>query len=426
MTDINSMRNRLLEEKRKSEERAQQQQNGEGQTFRPKDPQQVNLSRINPNESVKIRFVPDGDASNDFFWRINCFHDLFFRGVKGDATKDNVWTTVSVPAYNISLNRMGQLASTENAQLNVPKDCVYSNLEDPIQAYLTQNKIFEKQDMQVLLPNGKTTSLYNALKRKSQMLVQGYIISAPESLQVFPDARPLKHFTLPFEFVGKIVRHLCSEETATLGDDPININDGVDFQFRKTMNGQFANYDSSEFSRIHTALPDAYKQDLATNGADFIGDRIQKTPSETNRKIIAEMLQAFLGGLPYDPAWDCLNYPKRTWGGSSSNVATATTPAAEPTWNQPQTTYVPNESQFMNAKEQADNIMASITGRPTVEQQVNDSIPYANPTPAQPQVAQPAQPVAQPQPMPQQQPAPVAGTPQTQDEVLRFLQNRGM
>jgi len=68
-------------EAKKAQETGSNNQTNQNREFKPKNPQEVNISSINPGETVKIRFVADGDINNDVFWRDYAFHKLFFRGV---------------------------------------------------------------------------------------------------------------------------------------------------------------------------------------------------------------------------------------------------------------------------------------------------------------------------------------------------------
>lgn len=349
--------------------------------FRPSDPQEVNLNTINVGEEVKIRFVQDGDTSNDFFWRAYAYHDLWFRGVKGDDSKADTITVVRVPAYNRTVDKFGKVARTDDAMLNVPQASVYTNMQDPIQQYSSKNKLFEQTDRLVTDINGNEIMLYKALKRKIEYLTQGYIVQAPESLVVYSEARPLKHFRMKPTIIDRITDFLMDEENEKLGDNPIDNDNGVDYNYRKTLKGEFNNYDTSGFARIHTKLSEEARADFERYGADFIGDRIPKAPNTEQLAIISQMLEAFIGGLPYDPAWDVLGYFKF--------VKQART--AEPTWNTPQTTYVATPE--MNSKQEAEQsvaqIVSSITGsvtKPVVETQINDSIPYGGTPNAEPQV----------------------------------------
>lgn len=339
--------------------------------YKPSDPQEVNLNTIKVGEEVKIRFVQDGDTSNDFFWRAYSYHDLWFRGVKGDDSKADTITVVRVPAYNTTVDKFGKIARTDDALLNVPQASVYTNMQDPIQQYSSKNKLFEQTDRVVTDINGNEIMLYKALKRKIEYLTQGYIVQAPESLVVYPEARPLKHFRMKPTIIDRITDFIMDEENVKLGDDPINNDNGVDYNYRKSLKGEFNNYDTSGFARIHTKLTDEARADFERYGADFIGDRVPKAPNSEQIAIISQMLEAFIGGLPYDPAWDVLGYFKFV-----KQVKTA-----EPTWNSPQTTYVetPEMVSQQNAQAQAAQTVAEITGsitKPVVETHINDSIPF--------------------------------------------------
>lgn len=371
MTSLAQMKARLNQIKNANNNEAPTQE----KTFRPDDPQEVNMNKINTGEEVSIRFVEDGDKSNDFFWRAYCYHELTFRGVKGDASKENVITTVRVPAYNVTLDKFGNTSTFGDSVLNVPQASQYTNFQDPIQKYVKDNKLYEQTDRTVIDATGKEITLYNALKRKVQYLAQGYIVKAPESLKVYEDARPLKHFRLMDSIIKNIERYILDEENAN--DEPLSLTDGVNFNYRKTQQGQFNNYDTSSFGRLHSSVSQECLEDYEKYGPDFIGDRIPKTPNDAERAVIAEMLDAFLGNLPYNPEWDALHFQKFVRQPKTGENT-------EPTWNSPANTYQETyvEAPQHAAQQQVQAVMNDIVGAPTqrpIEQRVNDSIPFQEP-----------------------------------------------
>ena len=351
----------------------------EQKTFKPRDPQEVNLNTINVDEEVRIRFIHDGDTTNAFFWRAYCYHELFFRGVKGDSTKDNIYTFVQVPAFNTIVDKLGKITRGENAMLNVPQASAYTNAEDPIQIFASQNNLYEQSDRTIRTISGKEISLYSALKRKVQYLIQGYIVKAPESLKIYEDARLLKHFRMVDQVYDIIHDHIKNEDSITMKDDPINNAEGVDFNFKKTLQGQFNDYKKSYFSRAHTSLSPEALADYNQYGADHINDRIPKAPNGEEREIIKQMLEAMIAGQPYDPAWDVLKYYKYTRVSNNS----------EPTWNSPVNTYTtpvtPTETVSQSVSAQNKEALNDLLGGTAIPQdisaQVNDEIPYANSTP---------------------------------------------
>lgn len=389
----------------KLQQRINNSQNGGTTNTRPRDVQEVNLLSIKPNEEVKIRFVDDGDSTNEFFWRANASHTLCFRGVKGDDSKKNVITYVNVPAYNTTVNKTtGKPIPDPENQLYVPKESVYTNEEDPIHAYSRNNKLFENKDtMRFVLPTGQEDALFAILGRRVSYLFQGYIVSAPESVRIFngEGVRLLKHFALPKALYKKIYNHTFNSDTIEMNDNPIGNEDGVDFNIRKKEVNGFNNYDESTFSRRHTALSQDCMNDYVTYGPDSIADRCYKKPTPEQIEIIKQMLEAFLGHMPYDPAWD-----QPGWNKFTKELADEV--ADEPNWNSPTISTSSAQTSMEVAQAVTAELIADISGQPV-----------AQPTAQQP-VVQPAAP-AQPAPAPQS-----SSTAQTPDDVLKFLQSKNV
>jgi hypothetical protein len=84
------------------------------------------FSKLKAGDEVRIRFVPDGDPNNDFFWRVRSTRQIPFNSIKlANGTILNNRCRVSVPAFN--------LKKGDQNLSNLSADYLYESTDDPIQ-----------------------------------------------------------------------------------------------------------------------------------------------------------------------------------------------------------------------------------------------------------------------------------------------------
>ena len=218
---------------------------------------------IPENSTSVLRFLPDGDASNTYFWRERQMIRLEFAGVKGDPNSRRV--TVNVPC-NEMWGPVGSCPVLSEVR-NWFKDPA---LEDMGRKYW----------------------------KKRSYVFQGFV--AENSLQedTTPD-NPIRRFIINPSIFNIIKGALMDSDFTEL---PTDIEQGTDFRLTKTTKGQYADYSTSSWSRRERSLDSNERAAIETHGLYNLNDYLPKQPSESELAVIAEMFEASVDGKMYDPS----------------------------------------------------------------------------------------------------------------------------
>ena len=217
---------------------------------------------IPENSTSVLRFLPDGDASNTYFWRERQMIRLEFAGVKGDSNSRRV--TVNVPC-NEMWGPVGScpVLSEVRAWFKDPA------LEDMGRKYW----------------------------KKRSYVFQGFV--AENSLQedTTPD-NPIRRFIINPSIFNIIKGALMDSDFTEL---PTDIEQGTDFRLTKTTKGQYADYSTSSWSRRERSLDSNERAAIDTHGLFNLNDFLPKQPTEAELTMIGQMFEASVDGQMYDP-----------------------------------------------------------------------------------------------------------------------------
>ncbi len=217
---------------------------------------------IPENSTSVLRFLPDGDASNTYFWRERQMIRLEFAGVKGDPNSRRV--TVNVPC-NEMWGPVGScpVLSEVRAWFKDPA------LEDMGRKYW----------------------------KKRSYVFQGFV--AENSLQedTTPD-NPIRRFIINPSIFNIIKGALMDSDFTEL---PTDIEQGTDFRLTKTTKGQYADYSTSSWSRRERSLDSNERAAIDTHGLFNLNDFLPKQPTEAELTMIGRMFEASVDGQMYDP-----------------------------------------------------------------------------------------------------------------------------
>ena len=217
---------------------------------------------IPENSTSVLRFLPDGDASNTYFWRERQMIRLEFAGVKGDPNSRRV--TVNVPC-NEMWGPVGSCPVLSEVR-NWFKDPA---LEDMGRKYW----------------------------KKRSYVFQGFV--AENSLQedTTPD-NPIRRFIINPSIFNIIKGALMDSDFTEL---PTDIEQGTDFRLTKTTKGQYADYSTSSWSRRERSLDSNERAAIDTRGLFNLNDFLPKQPTEAELTAIGQMFEASVDGQMYDP-----------------------------------------------------------------------------------------------------------------------------
>ena len=214
---------------------------------------------IKEGESATMRFLPDGDADNTFFWKERLVIKLPFAGIKGET--DSRPTQVQIPCMEM----YGETCNILNEVRGWFKD---PSLEDMGRKYW----------------------------KKRSYVFQGFVTENALNEDSTPE-NPVRRFIIGPQIFQIIKAALMDPDMEEL---PTDYTAGVDFRLNKTSKGGYADYSTSNWARRERPLTDVEMKAIETNGLFNMSDFLPKQPSEVEVKVMKEMFEASVDGEAYD------------------------------------------------------------------------------------------------------------------------------
>ena len=247
---------------------------------------------IEEGTTATVRFLPDGNQDNPFFWVERAMIKLPFAGVKGGDSKD---TIVQVPC--MEMYGEGESCSVLNE--------VRTWFKDPAMEEMGRK-----------------------YWKKRSYIFHGFVHDDPMNEENKPE-NPIRKFMISPSIFNTIKASLMDPE---MEDLPTSYENGLDFRIAKTQKGMYADYGTSTWARKETALTADELAAIEQYGLNNLTDFLPPKPDAETQKVIYEMFEASVNGEQYDvEKWG--NY-YRPWGVDApegSNTTTETvTPVATP------------------------------------------------------------------------------------------------
>jgi hypothetical protein len=271
-----------------------------------------------------VRFLPDGNADNTFFWVERAMIKLPFAGVKGDTDNRNV--IVQVPC--VEMYNDGQTCPILSEVRGWFKD---KSLEDMGRKYW----------------------------KKRSYIFQGFVNEDPINEESTPE-NPIRRFIIGPQIFQIIKGALMDPELEELPTDYLR---GVDFRIKKTSKGGYADYSTSQWSRRERALSDEEKAAVDSHGLFNLNDFLPKKPTEVEMQVMKEMFEASVNGEAYDmDKWGQYFKPagmgQATGDPNANKAAAPATPAPEAAPAAPVAEAAPATAEAAPATESGDNSRA--------------------------------------------------------------------
>jgi len=250
-----------------------------------------------------VRFLPDGNADNTFFWVERAMIKLPFAGIKGETDSRN--TIVQVPC--VEMYNDGTTCPILSEVRGWFKD---KSLEDMGRKYW----------------------------KKRSYIFQGFVTDDPLNEERTPE-NPIRRFIIGPQIYQIIKGALMDPELEELPTDYLR---GVDFRIKKTSKGGYADYSTSQWSRKERSLNEQENAAVEQHGLFNLNDFLPKKPTDVELKVMKEMFEASVDGEAYDPErWGQYFRPagmsqatgdpnKAAAPAASAPVTPAPAPAAEP------------------------------------------------------------------------------------------------
>jgi len=210
-------------------------------------------------QSASLRFLPDGNTKNTFFWAERAMIRLPFNGVKGEM--DSKQVMVQVPCVEMWGEACPILAEVRTWF----KD---KSLEDMGRKYW----------------------------KKRSYIMQGFVRENPIGDDKTPE-NPIRKFIIGPQLFTLIKGALMDPELEELPTDTLR---GLDFRVAKTSKGGYADYNTSKWARKESALTEAEQAAVETHGLFDLSTFLPKKPTDVELRVIKEMFEASVDGQPYD------------------------------------------------------------------------------------------------------------------------------
>ena len=243
---------------------------------------------IAEGSTARVRFLPDADNKNPFFWIERAMIKLPFAGIKGQS--DSKPTIVQVPCVEMWGDACPILAEVRPWF----KD---ATLEEMGRKYW----------------------------KKKSYLFQGFVRENPIADDKTPE-NPIRRFIISPQIFNLITNALKDPDMENM---PTDTESGSDFSIKKTSKGGYADYNTSGFARKESALSSAEQAAVDQFGLFNLADFLPKRPGEVELKVIKEMFEASVDGQPYDPdRWGQYFKPAGFGGDRAESTSTVSAPAA--------------------------------------------------------------------------------------------------
>ena len=210
-------------------------------------------------QTTTVRFLPDGDESNTFFWKERLMIKLPFAGVKGET--DSRPVQVQVPCMEM----YGDSCEILNEVRGWFKD---PSLEDMGRKYW----------------------------KKRSYIFQGFVTDNPLAEDSTPE-NPIRRFIIGPQIFQIIKQALMDPDMNEL---PTDYTQGVDFRLTKASKGGYADYSTSTWARRERPLDESEYKAIETNGLFNLKDYLPKKPSEVEVGVIKKMFESSVDGEAYD------------------------------------------------------------------------------------------------------------------------------
>jgi len=214
---------------------------------------------IKEGSTTTVRFLPDADPNNTFFWIERAMIKLPFAGIKGETNSKPV--TVQVPCMEM----WGETCPILTEVRPWFKD---KSLEDMGRKYW----------------------------KKRSYLFQGFVTNTDLQEDKTPE-NPIRRFIIGSQIFNLVKNALMDSEIEELPTDYVR---GLDFKITKTSKGGYADYSTSTWARRERTLSDEEKAAIDTHGLFDLKSFLPKKPGEVELKVIKEMFEASVDGEAFD------------------------------------------------------------------------------------------------------------------------------
>ena len=214
---------------------------------------------IPEGSTARIRFLPDANTKNSFFWVERAMINLPFAGIKGQS--DSKPIAVQVPCVEMWGDSCPILAE------------VRTWFKDP-----------------------SLEEMGRKYWKKRSYLFQGFVRENPHGDDQPPE-NPIRRFIISPQIFNIIKAALMDPEMEEM---PTDFQGGLDFQVIKTSKGGYADYSTSKWARKESALTAVEQAAIDQYNLYDLASFLPKKPTDVELRVMKEMFEASVNGEAYD------------------------------------------------------------------------------------------------------------------------------
>jgi hypothetical protein len=211
------------------------------------------------NATATIRFLPDGNTDNPFFWVERDMIKLSFAGIKGKP-------------------------EIKPLQVMVPCMEMYDE-ECPV-----------LQEVRTWMKDQTLEEMARHYWKRRSYFYQGFVRESPFHESDAPQ-NPIRQFIIGPQIYSLVLNLLMHRD---LPESPCDIERGMDFTIKKTDKNGYANYDQSHWAFKESALGNTELEAIDTYGLMDLGTRLPPKPTAEAVNVIREMFESSIDGEMYD------------------------------------------------------------------------------------------------------------------------------
>lgn len=217
---------------------------------------------IPEGSTATLRFLPDADTNNPYFW---------------------------VERQMINLDFPGVLGQDENKRVTIAVPC--------IEMYEGKQKCPIHEIIRPWFKDPTTEAIGRKYWKKRGYVMSGFVTASPIVEDNIPE-NPIRRFVISPQIFSLIKSSLMDAEIEEM---PTDYKRGLDFRVNKTSKGGYADYSSSSWARKERALSADELTAVETHGLFNLSDYLPKRPDAEHLAAMVEMFQASVDGELYNP-----------------------------------------------------------------------------------------------------------------------------
>lgn len=220
------------------------------------------------NSTSLVRFLPDKNNDNTFFWAEKSSIRLTFQAPKEESGKK----TVVLP----SLATWGEKCSLK------------ARASEEFQKRTSAQK------------KGGDYQIATGIWPKTTYILQGFVLDNAVQEVELPE-NPIRLFLLN-STLAKIVKDSLMD--TDLENHPCDYKAGHNFRIKKSKKGDYADYALSSFSAKPTELAPSHLEAISQWGLFDLTERLGEKPNEETHQMHLAILNAYIDGQDWDDAWN--------------------------------------------------------------------------------------------------------------------------